>query len=87
MVSKKVTLVNDAGFHMRPANMFINAMTKYKSDITIIYNGNVINGKSIMNLMASCIKKGSEIEIRCDGTDEEAMLEEAVELVNSGFGE
>ena len=46
-----------------------------------------INGKSIMNIMAGCIKCGSDIVVECDGPDEEAMMAEASELIESGFGE
>ena len=39
MVSKKVTLVNAQGFHMRPASVFATAMGKYSSNVTIKFNG------------------------------------------------
>lgn len=87
MVSKTVKITNEMGFHMRPANVFVTAMTKYSSDINIIANEKKINGKSIMNIMAACIKCGSEITIECNGTDEQAMLDEAVKLIEDGFGE
>lgn len=87
MVSKATKIVNQMGFHMRPANVFVTDMTKYSSDIYIIFNGNKINGKSIMNIMAACIKNGSEITVECDGPDEQAMLDEAIRLIESGFGE
>lgn len=51
MVSKTITLTNAQGFHMRPAGVFANAMAKYKSDITIKFNGNDVNGKSLMNII------------------------------------
>ena len=51
------------------------------------FNGKDINGKSIMNLMAACIKQGSEIEIKCSGDNEEECLKAAVALVESGLGE
>ena len=85
MVSKDTVLVDKMGLHMRPANKFISAMTKYRSDITIVFDGNKINGKSIMNIMAACIKYGSHITIICDGEDEQAMLDEAVSLIESGL--
>ncbi len=85
MVSKDTVVVDKMGLHMRPANNFIAAMTKYKSDITIDFGGNKINGKSIMNIMAACIKYGSHITIICDGEDEQAMLDEAVKLIESGL--
>lgn len=40
-----------------------------------------------MNIMASCIKCGSEITIECDGPDEKEMLHEAINMIESGFGE
>lgn len=87
MVSKITKVVNKEGFHMRPANYFIKEMSKYKSDIQLMFNGNTVNGKSIMNIMAACIKYGSEIEVRCSGEDEAEMLDEAVKLIESGLGE
>ena len=85
MVSKDTKVVDKMGLHMRPANNFITAMTKYKSDITIVFNGNKINGKSIMNIMAACIQYDSPITIICDGEDEQAMLDEAVSLIENGL--
>ena len=87
MVSQKVTLTNGQGFHMRPAGVFANAMSKYSCDVTIKFNGNDINGKSLMNIIAACIKCGSEVEICCDGADENEALKAAVELIESGLGE
>ena len=87
MVSKEAVVIDKMGLHMRPANNFISAMTKYKSDITIDFNGNKINGKSIMNIMAACIKCGSVITVECSGADEQAMLDKASELIEGGFGE
>lgn len=87
MVSKEFTINNKMGFHMRPANVFVTAMTKYKSDVFIEFNGKEINGKSIMNIMAACIKFGSNITVKCDGEDENEMLAEATALIEDGFGE
>ena len=87
MVSKLTKVTNEMGFHMRPANVFVTAMTKYASNINIIVGDKKINGKSIMNIIAACIKCGTDITVECDGTDEQAMLDEAIALIESGFGE
>jgi phosphocarrier protein HPr len=87
MVSKLTKVTNETGFHMRPANVFVTAMTKYASNINIIVGDKKINGKSIMNIMAACIKCGTDITVECDGADEQAMLDEAIALIESGFGE
>lgn len=87
MVSKDFTIKNKMGLHMRPANVFVTEMAKFNSDVNIIMNGKKVNGKSIMNIMAACIKFGSEITVECDGADEADMLAKATELIESGFGE
>ncbi len=87
MVSANVKVINPQGLHMRPAQLFVSAMAPFKCEVTILFGNKPINGKSIMNLMASCIKQGSEIEIRCDGENEQEALAKAVELVESGLGD
>ena len=79
MISKKVTIVNAMGF--------ANAMTKYPCDVTICSNGVKTDGKSIMNIIAACIKCGMEIEVICNGEREDEALNEAVTMIESGFGE
>ena len=87
MVSAKTKVINPQGLHMRPAQLFVTEMNKYKSEVSIVFNGKPINAKSIMNLMASCIKQGSEIEIQCTGEQENEALAAAVKLVESGLGD
>ena len=87
MVSKQTKIVNPMGMHMRPAGMFANAMMKFDSDVNLVANGKTVNAKSIMNLIAACIKCGTEVEVQCSGPDEEAALMEAVRLIESGLGE
>ena len=53
----------------------------------LLFNGNQYNAKSLLNIIAACIKCGSEIEVVCDGADENEALAEAVQLIESGLGE
>lgn len=87
MVSTKTMIRNPMGMHMRPAGMFANAMMKFDSDVNLVANGKTVNAKSIMNLIAACIKYGTEVEVQCSGPDEEAALLEAVRLIENGLGE
>jgi phosphocarrier protein len=52
-----------------------------------MFNGNAYDCKSVMFLMAACIKCGSEIELVCDGPDEEAALAEIAAFIESGMGD
>ena len=62
-------------------------MMKFSSDVNLVVNGSTVNAKSIMNVMAACIKCGTEIEVQCNGADEEAALAKFEEIYNNGFGE
>lgn len=85
MVSKTVKVVDKMGFHMRPANVFVSEMSKFKSDITLKAGDKEINGKSIMNIMAACIKYGTDVTIKCSGEDEAEMLEKAASMIENGM--
>lgn len=87
MVSEKVTLINPQGLHMRPAGLFASTMGKFACDVTIVTADKEVNGKSPMALMAAGIPCGTEIEVRCDGTDENEALAAALDLIKSGLGE
>ena len=77
MVTKTVTVVNEQGLHMRPAGQLAAEMKKFPG-CTIT---------AVMQIMAAGLKKGSIVEITADGDNEQAALDKAVELFESGFGE
>lgn len=87
MISKKFVLKNSQGLHMRPAGVLAAEMGKFPCDVWILYEGKRINAKSIMNLMASGIGCGAEVEVCCNGRKEDAAMECATALIESGLGE
>lgn len=87
MVSRTINVVNPSGLHLRPAGMLCQTAMKFKSKISILHKDKEINAKSVLNVMASGIKCGSEIELRCIGEDEEAALEAVCELIQTGLKE
>lgn len=70
---------------MRPANTFVTEMSKFSSEVDIVFGGKRINGKSIMNIMAGCIKCGSEITVECSGADENEMLKKSRRAYHIGL--
>ena len=52
---------------------------KYNCNINFNVNGKQINAKSPLMIMAAGIKTKTELEILCDGEDEEKALEELKE--------
>lgn len=87
MVSERVVVTNKSGIHARPASE-LAAVAKYcESDVVIIAGERVVNPKSILNLMAATIRKGTEITVQCDGETEVADLQRIIEAIKSGLGE
>ncbi len=85
MIEKKLTVINPEGLHMRPAAIFADAMGLFDCKIQIIFKNSTIDAKSLLSIMAACIKCGSDIIIRFDGSDEEQAAKKACELIQSGF--
>lgn len=81
MVSKMVTVRNETGFHVRPAGRLSKAAEGCSSKVEIIYGHNIINAKSMLNILSAAIRKGDQIELRCTGPDEEKDLERIAEIV------
>ena len=85
MVSRKVTVINESGLHLKPAATFCKEAVKYESLITFTCGTTTANAKSILSVLGACVKKGSEIEIVCSGSDEEAALEGLCRAVEEGL--
>ena len=88
MVSQKVKIKNPTGLHQRPAGVLCKNAIEYTSVITFKYGGeNVANAKSVLSVLGACVKSGDEIELICEGEDEETALREMIALIESGLGE
>ena len=84
MVSQKVTVKNPPGLHLRPAGILCKEAMQFKSHITFRYRENTANAKSVLSVLGACIKSGDEIELVCEGEDEQEALVHAIE---NGLGE
>lgn len=87
MVSQKITISNPTGLHLRPAGIFCNVAVKFDSRITFQFKNTTSNAKSVLSVLGACIKKGDEIELICEGADEEAALAAMVKAIEDGLGE
>lgn len=87
MVSMNLVVEAAEGLHMRPAGVIAREAGKFNSDVTIVYGDKRINAKSLVNIIAACIKKDAEITFECNGDDEEAALAKIKELAAENFGD
>jgi len=79
VVRKQLRIKNISGLHLRPTGMLCNEAIKYQSSIQIV--------KSVLSILGACVKCGDEIELICEGNDEEEALAAVAGLIESGLGE
>jgi phosphocarrier protein len=87
MTSRTVTVVNQLGLHARAAAKFVHLATRFESQIRVIRNAKVMDGKSIMGILLLAAARGTAITVEAVGVDEQAAVDALVQLVESGFGE
>jgi phosphocarrier protein HPr len=79
---KTVIVKNKQGLHARPAALFVQVANKFDSRVTVIYNNEKVNGKSIMGILMLGAEQGTEIIIEADGKDAQEVLVELEKVVS-----
>ena len=87
MVTQKTTIKNPTGLHLRPAGLFCKTAVQFSSKITFRFKDTTANAKSVLSVLGACIKRGDEIELICEGEDENEALEAMVKIIEDGLGE
>ena len=86
MVSQLVKVVNPTGLDVKPAGSLCREAVKYKCKVTYRYgSGNTANAKSMLSVLGSSVRYGEEIELICEGVDEEEALKHIVECLEKGL--
>ncbi len=87
MISKLVKVQNRAGIHARPAAIIVQKANEFTSEIYLEKDTSKINAKSVIGLLTMAASYGTELNLVCDGADEEKALSEIEELFNNKFEE
>lgn len=86
MVSQLVKITNPTGLDVKPAGILCKEAMKFKCKVTYCYGGgDIANAKSMLSVLASIVKYGEEIELICDGEDEEEALAHLVACFEKGL--
>lgn len=84
---REVVVVNRQGFHARPAHLFVKTAMQYQSQVRIIKGNQVIDGKSILDLLTLGAGNGTKLSLHATGPDAVSAVQALAELVEGGFGE
>ncbi|MFH0786838.1 MAG: HPr family phosphocarrier protein [Pseudomonadota bacterium] len=78
---------NQLGLHARAAAKMVQLSSNYDSNLIIRFDGQEVDGKSILNILTLACPVGSEILLQAEGPDAEKVLEAMEGLIEGKFGE
>lgn len=87
MIEKTITIKNKLGLHARPAALFVQTSSRFNSTVTVVKDGQNVDGKSIMGLMMLAAGLGTDLRVLAHGADENEVLAALEELSNRKFDE
>ncbi|MHC5081939.1 MAG: HPr family phosphocarrier protein, partial [Planctomycetota bacterium] len=86
-LEREIEVVNRMGIHARPATKIVELTNTFKAHITIIKDGEEVDGKSIFGVMTLAANQGTVLKVRVEGEDAEALLKALENLFLTGFDE
>jgi len=87
MIQKNFRIRNKLGLHARPAALLAQTASKFESKISIIKDGQEVDGDSILGIMMLAAESGSEIIVTVKGKDEKEAIKKIEELFKRKFDE
>ncbi len=87
MIETQVTIINKLGLHARAAAKFVGCASAFSSNIQAGRDGQLVDGKSIMSVMMLAAGKGTVLDLKIDGDDEQSALAALTNLIENRFDE
>lgn len=82
-----VIIENKLGLHARPASLFAQKASAFKSTIMVFKGEKSANAKSIIGIMGLGVKCGESLLLKIDGSDADEAAATLGKLVGNKFGE
>ncbi len=86
-VKVMVRIRNRLGLHARPAMTFVDTANAFDCDVRVCKGDQVVDGKSIMQMMMLAAKQGTELQSRAEGPHAQAAITALRDLVDRKFDE
>ncbi len=76
---------NETGIHARPAAIFVQKASKFRSNIQIKSLHKTVDAKNLLMLMSAGLSKGDKVTISAEGPDATEAVRQLVALIDSKF--
>ncbi len=86
-IQTRLTLLNAMGLHARAAAAFVKALKNLEVEVTVSWEGQTANGRSVLDLLTLGAPQGSVLALQIQGVDAEEALSTLTRLVADRFDE
>ena len=86
-LSKRLEIKNRLGLHARAAAQLVQIAAQFDADITVVKDGQAVNGKSILGLMMLAAAQGTTVDMSVSGPQAAEALVAIERLVDQKFNE
>lgn len=86
-VERVVQVVNPLGLHARAAAQLVKLTARMPCDVTLEFEGQEVNGKSIMGVLTLAAGQGSDVKVVCEGSNAQEGADQIAALFAAGFYE
>ena len=87
MITKELTILNKLGLHARAAAKLVSLSNNFKSEIILVKDNKSADARSIMKLLMLSASKGSVLQVKITGKDQEEAMGSIEKLFLNGFDE
>jgi phosphotransferase system HPr (HPr) family protein len=87
VIEREVEIVNRLGLHARAAAKLVHLAGRFRCDVKLVKDGEVVDGKSILGLLMLAAAQGEHVRLRCDGPDEQEAMAALEDLIARRFEE
>jgi phosphotransferase system HPr (HPr) family protein len=74
MAELRLSVLDPAGLHARPAAQFVKTASRFQSDIVLDIGDRTANAKSLVGILGLTIRPGAEVALTADGPDADDAL-------------
>ena len=82
-VTREIKVTNPSGIHARPAAEFARRANSFRSDISLVKEGERFSATSVMDLLRANLGNGGTATLEAHGVDAEAAVEALIKVIES----
>ena len=75
MAEVRLSVIDPAGLHARPAAQFVRTASRFQSEIVLDTGTTTANAKSLVGILGLTIRPGAKVSLTADGPDADAAID------------